>query len=244
MLDSPGTFFDLKSDGSSSPSSPEFPSRKSKWVENKFQYLKDAHCLWYWLKRGACLAPLEALLKLSTSGLVASQKLDVWLWHSNSEPVRNSAFLKRLWWKIGPLDFGCIFTVMLACIQQDTQSPSCPIIHVYSCVCFLYSLLWSDFGASWRSLDKGMLGCWVVLKFCPFKQDSCRCSQPAWTNLSSVFPKCYSRIPARSHVLHLCFIAKARHTTPSGMCKTLHAVVCKLILQFLVVKNWKNAISW
>ncbi|XP_052649911.1 rap1 GTPase-activating protein 1-like isoform X13 [Harpia harpyja] len=30
VLDSPGTFFDLKSDGSSSPSSPEFPSRKSK----------------------------------------------------------------------------------------------------------------------------------------------------------------------------------------------------------------------
>ncbi|XP_063250211.1 rap1 GTPase-activating protein 1-like isoform X7 [Prinia subflava] len=70
VLDSPGAFFDLKSDGSSSPSSPEFPSRKN-------------------------------------------------------------------------------------------------------------NLLWSDFGASWRSLDKGMLGCWVVLKFCPFKQDSCRCSQPA-----------------------------------------------------------------
>ncbi|XP_068812575.1 rap1 GTPase-activating protein 1 isoform X10 [Struthio camelus] len=30
VLDSPGMFFDLKSDGSSSPSSPEFPSRKSK----------------------------------------------------------------------------------------------------------------------------------------------------------------------------------------------------------------------
>uniref|UniRef100_A0A8B9SAJ8 Rap-GAP domain-containing protein n=1 Tax=Apteryx owenii TaxID=8824 RepID=A0A8B9SAJ8_APTOW len=30
VLDSPGTFFDLKSDGSSSPSSLEFPSRKSK----------------------------------------------------------------------------------------------------------------------------------------------------------------------------------------------------------------------
>ncbi|XP_040450882.1 rap1 GTPase-activating protein 1-like isoform X2 [Falco naumanni] len=32
VLDSPGTFFDLKSDGSSSPSSPEFPSRKSKML--------------------------------------------------------------------------------------------------------------------------------------------------------------------------------------------------------------------
>ncbi|XP_072782126.1 rap1 GTPase-activating protein 1 isoform X13 [Taeniopygia guttata] len=32
VLDSPGTFFDLKSDGSSSPSSPEFPSRKSKHI--------------------------------------------------------------------------------------------------------------------------------------------------------------------------------------------------------------------
>lgn len=132
---------------------------------------------------------------------------------------------------------------MWACIQQDMQNPSCPIIHVYSCVCFLYSLLWSDFGASWRSLDKGMLGCWVILKLCPFKQDSCRCSQPAWTNLSPVSPKYYSRIPARSHVLHLCFIAKACSTTPCGMCKTLHAAVHSLILQFLVVKNWKNAIS-
>ncbi|XP_057271885.1 rap1 GTPase-activating protein 1-like isoform X7 [Pezoporus wallicus] len=32
MLDSPGTFFDLKSDGSSSPSSPEFPNRKNKHI--------------------------------------------------------------------------------------------------------------------------------------------------------------------------------------------------------------------
>ncbi|XP_074751560.1 rap1 GTPase-activating protein 1-like isoform X8 [Athene noctua] len=32
VLDSPGTFFDLKSDGSFSPSSPEFPSRKSKHI--------------------------------------------------------------------------------------------------------------------------------------------------------------------------------------------------------------------
>ncbi|XP_009986474.1 PREDICTED: rap1 GTPase-activating protein 1-like, partial [Tauraco erythrolophus] len=34
VLDSPGTFFDLKSDGSSSPSSPEFPSRKSKMLRS------------------------------------------------------------------------------------------------------------------------------------------------------------------------------------------------------------------
>ncbi|XP_069642159.1 rap1 GTPase-activating protein 1 isoform X1 [Haliaeetus albicilla] len=35
VLDSPGTFFDLKSDGSSSPSSPEFPSRKSKMLRSQ-----------------------------------------------------------------------------------------------------------------------------------------------------------------------------------------------------------------
>ncbi|XP_074711450.1 rap1 GTPase-activating protein 1-like isoform X4 [Strix uralensis] len=35
VLDSPGTFFDLKSDGSSSPSSPEFPSRKSKLLRSQ-----------------------------------------------------------------------------------------------------------------------------------------------------------------------------------------------------------------
>ncbi|XP_029876516.1 rap1 GTPase-activating protein 1-like isoform X8 [Aquila chrysaetos chrysaetos] len=35
VLDSPGTFFDLKSDGSSSPSSPEFPSRKSKMLKSQ-----------------------------------------------------------------------------------------------------------------------------------------------------------------------------------------------------------------
>ncbi|XP_072735306.1 rap1 GTPase-activating protein 1-like isoform X2 [Ciconia boyciana] len=35
VLESPGTFFDLKSDGSSSPSSPEFPSRKSKMLRNQ-----------------------------------------------------------------------------------------------------------------------------------------------------------------------------------------------------------------
>ncbi|XP_065532138.1 rap1 GTPase-activating protein 1-like isoform X1 [Lathamus discolor] len=35
MLDSPGTFFDLKSDGSSSPSSPEFPNRKSKMLRSQ-----------------------------------------------------------------------------------------------------------------------------------------------------------------------------------------------------------------
>ncbi|KAM6418064.1 rap1 GTPase-activating protein 1-like isoform 13-T14 [Pluvialis apricaria] len=32
VLDTPGTFFDLKSEGSSSPSSPEFPSRKNKHI--------------------------------------------------------------------------------------------------------------------------------------------------------------------------------------------------------------------
>ncbi|TRZ15335.1 hypothetical protein HGM15179_011717 [Zosterops borbonicus] len=36
VLDSPGTFFDLKSDGSSSPSSPEFPSRKSNLLWSDF----------------------------------------------------------------------------------------------------------------------------------------------------------------------------------------------------------------
>ncbi|XP_030327608.1 rap1 GTPase-activating protein 1-like isoform X4 [Strigops habroptila] len=35
VLDSPGTFFDLKSDGSSSPSSPEFPNRKSKMLRSQ-----------------------------------------------------------------------------------------------------------------------------------------------------------------------------------------------------------------
>ncbi|XP_062480036.1 rap1 GTPase-activating protein 1-like isoform X6 [Pezoporus occidentalis] len=35
MLDSPGTFFDLKSDGSSSPSSPEFPNRKNKMLRSQ-----------------------------------------------------------------------------------------------------------------------------------------------------------------------------------------------------------------
>ncbi|XP_075619060.1 rap1 GTPase-activating protein 1 isoform X2 [Balearica regulorum gibbericeps] len=35
VLDNPGTFFDLKSDGSSSPSSPEFPSRKSKMLRSQ-----------------------------------------------------------------------------------------------------------------------------------------------------------------------------------------------------------------
>ncbi|KAI1242153.1 hypothetical protein IHE44_0005670 [Lamprotornis superbus] len=36
VLDSPGSFFDLKSDGSSSPSSPEFPSRKSNLLWSDF----------------------------------------------------------------------------------------------------------------------------------------------------------------------------------------------------------------
>ncbi|KAJ7422356.1 Rap1 GTPase-activating protein 1 [Willisornis vidua] len=36
VLDSPGTFFDLKSDGSSSPSSPEFPSRKNNLLWSDF----------------------------------------------------------------------------------------------------------------------------------------------------------------------------------------------------------------
>ncbi|XP_074858043.1 rap1 GTPase-activating protein 1-like isoform X7 [Carettochelys insculpta] len=35
VLESPGPFFDLKSDGSSSPSSPEFPNRKSKALSNQ-----------------------------------------------------------------------------------------------------------------------------------------------------------------------------------------------------------------
>ncbi|XP_075759452.1 rap1 GTPase-activating protein 1 isoform X5 [Pelodiscus sinensis] len=35
VLESPGPFFDLKSDGSSSPSSPEFPNRKSKTLSNQ-----------------------------------------------------------------------------------------------------------------------------------------------------------------------------------------------------------------
>ncbi|XP_076202621.1 rap1 GTPase-activating protein 1-like isoform X5 [Aptenodytes patagonicus] len=35
VLDNPGTFFDLKSDGSSSPSSPEFPSRKSRMLRSQ-----------------------------------------------------------------------------------------------------------------------------------------------------------------------------------------------------------------
>ncbi|PKU44387.1 rap1 gtpase-activating protein 1-like isoform x6 [Limosa lapponica baueri] len=36
VLDNPGTFFDLKSDGSSSPSSPEFPSRKNNLLWSDF----------------------------------------------------------------------------------------------------------------------------------------------------------------------------------------------------------------
>ncbi|KAM6418056.1 rap1 GTPase-activating protein 1-like isoform 5-T6 [Pluvialis apricaria] len=35
VLDTPGTFFDLKSEGSSSPSSPEFPSRKNKLLRSQ-----------------------------------------------------------------------------------------------------------------------------------------------------------------------------------------------------------------
>ncbi|XP_039395247.1 rap1 GTPase-activating protein 1-like isoform X4 [Mauremys reevesii] len=35
VLESPGPFFDLKSDGSSSPSSPEFPNRKNKTLSNQ-----------------------------------------------------------------------------------------------------------------------------------------------------------------------------------------------------------------
>ncbi|XP_042644339.1 rap1 GTPase-activating protein 1 isoform X2 [Tyto alba] len=56
VLDSPGTFFDLKSDGSSSPSSPEFPSRKTKKQVASFQ-----QCCWLHWKRkrqqSRCSAP-------------------------------------------------------------------------------------------------------------------------------------------------------------------------------------------
>ncbi|XP_076202707.1 rap1 GTPase-activating protein 1-like isoform X11 [Aptenodytes patagonicus] len=54
VLDNPGTFFDLKSDGSSSPSSPEFPSRKSRKQVASFQ-----QCCWLHWKRqqSRCSAP-------------------------------------------------------------------------------------------------------------------------------------------------------------------------------------------
>lgn len=98
---------------------------------------------------------------------------------------------------------------MLACIQQDAQSPSCPITHAYSCI-YVSSVVCSGVilelhGEAWTRV------CWDVgLYSSSALLSRIHAAAPNQCELACL--KSSRSVTAGSHMLHLCFIAKAHHT--------------------------------
>ncbi|XP_066197171.1 rap1 GTPase-activating protein 1-like isoform X2 [Sylvia atricapilla] len=92
VLDSPGTFFDLKSDGSSSPSSPEFPSRKSKMLRRQ----TSGYCVMQPLSRSSSSVS-SCCSGLRENGTSEEEENDRELTCSLKGPPKQDSMVQSMW---------------------------------------------------------------------------------------------------------------------------------------------------
>ncbi|XP_041325405.1 rap1 GTPase-activating protein 1-like isoform X3 [Pyrgilauda ruficollis] len=92
VLDSPGTFFDLKSDGSSSPSSPEFPSRKSKMLRSQ----TSGYCVMQPLSRSSSSVS-SCCSGLRENGTSEEEDNDRELTCSLKGPPKQDSMVQSMW---------------------------------------------------------------------------------------------------------------------------------------------------
>ncbi|XP_030920279.1 rap1 GTPase-activating protein 1 isoform X2 [Geospiza fortis] len=92
VLDSPGTFFDLKSDGSSSPSSPEFPSRKSKMLRSQ----TSGYCVMQPLSRSSSSVS-SCCSGLRENGASEEEENDRELTCSLKGPPKQDSVVQSMW---------------------------------------------------------------------------------------------------------------------------------------------------
>nr|XP_030123529.3 rap1 GTPase-activating protein 1 isoform X4 [Taeniopygia guttata] len=92
VLDSPGTFFDLKSDGSSSPSSPEFPSRKSKMLRSQ----TSGYCVIQPLSRSSSSVS-SCCSGLRENGTSEEEENDRELTCSLKGPPKQDSMIQSMW---------------------------------------------------------------------------------------------------------------------------------------------------
>ncbi|XP_050187708.1 rap1 GTPase-activating protein 1-like isoform X4 [Myiozetetes cayanensis] len=92
VLDSPGTFFDLKSDGSSSPSSPEFPSRKSKMLRSQ----TSGYCVMQPLSRSSSSVS-SCCSGLRENGASEEEENDRELTCSLEGPPKQDSMVQNMW---------------------------------------------------------------------------------------------------------------------------------------------------
>ncbi|XP_037992561.1 rap1 GTPase-activating protein 1-like isoform X4 [Motacilla alba alba] len=92
VLDSPGTFFDLKSDGSSSPSSPEFPSRKSKMLRSQ----TSGYCVMQPLSRSSSSVS-SCCSGLRENGTSEEEENDRELTCSLKGPPKQDSVVQSMW---------------------------------------------------------------------------------------------------------------------------------------------------
>ncbi|XP_058656532.1 rap1 GTPase-activating protein 1-like isoform X3 [Ammospiza caudacuta] len=92
VLDSPGTFFDLKSDGSSSPSSPEFPSRKSKVLRSQ----TSGYCVMQPLSRSSSSVS-SCCSGLRENGTSEEEENDRELTCSLKGPPKQDSMVQSMW---------------------------------------------------------------------------------------------------------------------------------------------------
>ncbi|XP_015487347.2 rap1 GTPase-activating protein 1-like isoform X4 [Parus major] len=92
VLDCPGTFFDLKSDGSSSPSSPEFPSRKSKMLRSQ----TSGYCVMQPLSRSSSSVS-SCCSGLRENGTSEEEENDRELMCSLKGPPKQDSVVQSMW---------------------------------------------------------------------------------------------------------------------------------------------------
>ncbi|XP_071414420.1 rap1 GTPase-activating protein 1-like isoform X9 [Pithys albifrons albifrons] len=92
VLDSPGTFFDLKSDGSSSPSSPEFPSRKNKMLRSQ----TSGYCVMQPLSRSSS-GVSSCCSGLRENGTSEEEENDRELMCSLEGPPKQDSMVQSMW---------------------------------------------------------------------------------------------------------------------------------------------------
>nr|XP_021404830.1 rap1 GTPase-activating protein 1 isoform X4 [Lonchura striata domestica] len=92
VLDSPGAFFDLKSDGSSSPSSPEFPSRKSKMLRSQ----TSGYCVMQPLSRSSSSVS-SCCSGLRENGTSEEEENDRELTCSLKGPPKKDSMIQSMW---------------------------------------------------------------------------------------------------------------------------------------------------
>ncbi|XP_063250214.1 rap1 GTPase-activating protein 1-like isoform X10 [Prinia subflava] len=92
VLDSPGAFFDLKSDGSSSPSSPEFPSRKNKILRSQ----TSGYCVMQPLSRSSSSVS-SCCSGLRENGTSEEEENDRELTCSLKGPPKQDSVVQSMW---------------------------------------------------------------------------------------------------------------------------------------------------